>query len=108
MRPRLALPRRRVHPRRPRAPRAGSPGGALALLGVEAARGRRLDPDVEDLIAAFGNGFLVLMSIWLVTRDLDALGTLLFRQAAPLLGAQPADLLPLAAAPLLPPGRPAP
>jgi hypothetical protein len=58
------------------------------------------------LIAAFGNGFIVLLAIWMVTNDLEALGSFMFYQAAQLTGAGPApeDMLPLATAllPLLP------
>lgn len=79
-------------------------GGELALVGIEAAQGRSLDRDVRDIIAAFGNGFIVLLAIWMLTNDLEALGSFLFNQAAQLRGA-PEELLPLAAAllPLLPP-----
>ena len=53
-------------------------GGALVLAGIEGARGRRLDPDVELFVTAFGNAFLFLAAIWLVTRDLDSLSSFLF------------------------------
>lgn len=78
-------------------------GGALVLLGVERAQGRRLDQDVQDLVAAFGNAFLVLLGIWLVCRDLDTLGSHLFHPPPPALHppAAPADLPPLAALPPL-------
>ena len=91
----------------PIAPPAPAAGGALVLAGVEAAQGRALDRDVRDLVAAFGNGFLVLLAIWMVTNDLEALGAWLFHQAAQLRGA-PEELVPLAAAllPLLPPPPP--
>lgn len=79
------------------------------LLGLEAAQGRPLDRDVEDLITAFGNGFLVLLAIWLVTNDLESLGAALLRHSAELQGSPPRlpppeDLLLLVAAlrPLLP------
>lgn len=81
-------------------------GGELALVGVEAAQGRSLDRDVRDLIAVFGNGFIVLLAIWMVTNDLEALGSFMFNQAAQLTGAPaPEEMLPLATAllPLLPP-----
>ena len=74
------------------------------MVGIEAAPGRSLDRDVRDIIAAFGNGFIVLLAIWMLTNDLEALGAFMFNQAAQLRGA-PEEMLPLAAAllPLLPP-----
>lgn len=88
----------------PNCPARLAAGGELALVGIEGAQGRPLDRDVRDLIAAFGSGFIVLLAIWMVTNDLEALGAFMFNQAAQLAGA-PQDVPPLAAAllPLLPP-----
>ena len=62
---------------------------------MECAAGGPLDRDLEELIAAFGSGLLVLLAIWLVTHDLEALGAYWFRQQAVQGG-------PAAAAALLP------
>ena len=58
-------------------------GWALLLAGIEGARGRRLDPDLEDLMTSFGTAFLILASIWLVTRDLDSLASFLSHPPPP-------------------------
>ena len=59
-------------------------GFGLMLLGVERARGgARIDPDVEDFISSLGTALLILLSIWAVSRDLDALSMYLFRTPAP-------------------------
>ena len=94
------------HP--PRPPRARTPRGAgsgLALLALERARGRPLDRDVEDLWAAFGQAFVILVLIWLVTSDLESLGAAFMRQVAAQPPAPPGAALPLVAPLPPPPGR---
>ena len=67
----------------PPAAASAEAGWALLLAGIEGARGHRLDPDLEDLITSFGTTFLILASIWLVTRDLDSLASFLFHPPPP-------------------------
>ena len=49
-------------------------GSALLLAGAEGATGRQLDRDVEELVTAFGQAFMVLLGIWIFTHDLEWLG----------------------------------
>jgi membrane-associated protease RseP (regulator of RpoE activity) len=44
-------------------------GGYLALLAVEAVRGKRLDKEVEQAISASGVLLLLLSGVALVVRD---------------------------------------
>ena len=79
------------------------------LLGVEQARGgARIDPDLEDFIASFGTALLILLFIWVVSKDLDALSMYLFHThppppAAPTTTITAADMRPMLTAALPPP-----
>lgn len=44
--------------------------------------GKKLDKDTEALINYAGYVLLMLVAVWLFTRDLDRLGTMLFGKGA--------------------------
>jgi hypothetical protein len=51
---------------------------------VEKARGKRLDPQVEECLVRFGWAALTLWAIWVFTRDLEGWSAaLLARQLGP-------------------------
>ena len=56
-------------------PPYASIGGALALLGYEAARGKPLDRDTEALVNYAGYAALILAAVFLFTRDLEHLAS---------------------------------
>jgi membrane-associated protease RseP (regulator of RpoE activity) len=46
----------------------------VALLSLEAARGRRLAPDTEAGLAYLGYSLLILYVAWVVSQDFERLG----------------------------------